>query len=283
MQTSTDERHRRIARDSLLLTASYGATALVGVAFWTLAARTVPPRTARRRDRDHLRVHRRRDDRRRRSRERLPRAAPGRRTGAQRRAAAGLRDHPDRRTGVRRRRRRLHAPAAAHPSGLRCGRRAGSPLAAVIWSMFVVQDPILTAYGKAHWLLAENLPVNLAKLALLPDPERDRRGRRQAGRAGDADPVRGRGRRRDGRARPAAHSRGQRGGRTGRRARSSTARCSAPSSSGTARRPRSTSASRCCSRSSSPRARTRCRAPCSRCACRSATRSTCSPPGSASR
>lgn len=40
-------------------------------------------------------------------------------------------------------------------------------MATVVWSLFVAQDPVLTATGRARWLVWENLPVNLAKLALL--------------------------------------------------------------------------------------------------------------------
>ncbi|WP_028707655.1 lipopolysaccharide biosynthesis protein [Propionicicella superfundia] len=39
--------------------------------------------------------------------------------------------------------------------------------ATMVWALFVVQDPVLTATGRARWLVWENLPVNIAKLALL--------------------------------------------------------------------------------------------------------------------
>jgi O-antigen/teichoic acid export membrane protein len=44
----------------------------------------------------------------------------------------------------------------------------GVTAASVVFSIFVLQDPVLTACGRARWLLAENIPVSLAKLTLLP-------------------------------------------------------------------------------------------------------------------
>jgi O-antigen/teichoic acid export membrane protein len=38
----------------------------------------------------------------------------------------------------------------------------------VIWSLFIVQDPALTAMRRAHWLPIENGTVSIAKIALLP-------------------------------------------------------------------------------------------------------------------
>ena len=41
-------------------------------------------------------------------------------------------------------------------------------LAAMVLAIYSVQDPVLTAFGKANWLLYENVPVSIAKLASLP-------------------------------------------------------------------------------------------------------------------
>lgn len=41
-------------------------------------------------------------------------------------------------------------------------------LAVVVWTAFVLKDPVLTALGAAKWLLVMNGPVNVAKLAVLP-------------------------------------------------------------------------------------------------------------------
>lgn len=41
-------------------------------------------------------------------------------------------------------------------------------LSVVLWSLFMVQDPALTGLGRATWLPWENVTVSLAKLALLP-------------------------------------------------------------------------------------------------------------------
>jgi O-antigen/teichoic acid export membrane protein len=38
----------------------------------------------------------------------------------------------------------------------------------MIWSLFIVQDPALTAMRRAHWLPVENGTVSVAKIALLP-------------------------------------------------------------------------------------------------------------------
>jgi O-antigen/teichoic acid export membrane protein len=45
---------------------------------------------------------------------------------------------------------------------------AGVALASVLWSLFVIKDPVITALGGAKWLLLLNGPVNVAKLAILP-------------------------------------------------------------------------------------------------------------------
>ncbi|TFB84420.1 hypothetical protein E3O44_15150 [Cryobacterium algoricola] len=44
----------------------------------------------------------------------------------------------------------------------------GVALVTVVWSLFVVKDPVLTALGHARYTLAVNGPVNVAKLGLLP-------------------------------------------------------------------------------------------------------------------
>jgi len=38
----------------------------------------------------------------------------------------------------------------------------------LIWAMFIAQDPALTSMGRAHWLPLENGSVSLGKIALLP-------------------------------------------------------------------------------------------------------------------
>ena len=44
----------------------------------------------------------------------------------------------------------------------------GVALAVVVWTAFVLKDPVLTALGAAKWLLLMNGPVNVVKLAVLP-------------------------------------------------------------------------------------------------------------------
>jgi O-antigen/teichoic acid export membrane protein len=164
---SAEERHRRITRDSIVLTASYGLTAVVGVVFWAVAARTVPA-----------------------SRLGVDTAVISAVSAAGIMSATGIANAflallpvsgPARglllRLGYR----------VVLVASLVCGVIAGvltvallpgmgSPVvtvlavaaASVIWAFFVVQDPALTALGRAHWLLAENIPVSLAKLMLLP-------------------------------------------------------------------------------------------------------------------
>src|SRR5437763_15248112 len=63
--------------------------------------------------------------------------------------------------------------AVAAATFLRPGVHGVLPAAAVafsvvVWSLFVVQDPVLTGMGRATWLPWENVGVSLAKLALLP-------------------------------------------------------------------------------------------------------------------
>ncbi len=157
----------RIASDSLFLIATSAFTAMVGVLFWILAARTIPP-----------------------ARLGIDTALISVITAAATAAATGVANAfiamiPVSGHGRARLIRTGYAVvgAASAVTGLVAGVLVALALpslgsrwlvitevaaATIVWSLFVVQDPVLTATGRARWLLAENLPVNLSKLALLP-------------------------------------------------------------------------------------------------------------------
>lgn len=159
--------HRRIAHDSLFLVLTSGLTALVGMLFWVVAARTIPP--------VQLGVDA---------------AVISAVTAAATVAATGivnafLAQVPTAGVGRGTLVRFGYAMLVVISSvaGLVAGLLivtvldTGLPawptvpliaMGTVIWSLFIVQDSVLAATRRARWLLAENLPVNLAKLALLP-------------------------------------------------------------------------------------------------------------------
>ena len=160
-------RNHRITRDSIVLTASYGLTAIVGVVFWAVAARTVP---ANRLGVDTAVISA------------FTAAATIAATGAGGAFLAILPLAGSARGALLRRGYALVAVAALVfgviaglltitllPSiGPPVWTVAGVTAASMVFSIFVLQDPVLTACGRAHWLLAENIPVSLAKLSLLP-------------------------------------------------------------------------------------------------------------------
>lgn len=157
----------RLRGESLLLTAVYGLTALVGVAFWAVAARSVPP-----------------------AKLGLSTAVISAFTAAAVIAATGVSNAflamvpiAGRAQSRLLRHGYLIVTCACLVTGAIAGAVAamavpdiGTPawtmlsitVTSALWGLFTVQDSVLIALGKARWLLAENVPVSLLKLGMLP-------------------------------------------------------------------------------------------------------------------
>jgi O-antigen/teichoic acid export membrane protein len=166
----TDERSslsRRVSVDSLWIIAGYGVTSAAGFIFWIVAARLVEPTQLG-----------------------FETAVFSAITAAAGIAASGVGNallvflpvSGSARQTVLRLGWRLGAMVSA-VTGLVAGvlvvmilQPEGSPVltvvlitaAAMLWSFFVLKDPVLTALGSARSTLLVNGPVNLAKLALIP-------------------------------------------------------------------------------------------------------------------
>jgi len=158
---------RRVTMDSIWILAGYAVTSASGFVFWVVAARIIPP-----------------------SRLGVDTAIYSIFTAAAGVAASGVGDGllvmlP----GLRRYRRSLYlvglltgvvlAAIAGVIAGILVVRfvNPGAPawaiilgvaVSSVIWTLFVLKDPILTSLGGARLNLTMNGPVNVAKLALLP-------------------------------------------------------------------------------------------------------------------
>lgn len=165
-----DKQHtvgRRVTMDSIWILAGYAVTALTGFVFWVVAARIIPPAELG-----------------------IDTAMYSIFTAAAQVAASGIGDAllvmlP----GLTRWRKPLYLVGIAsafvvaaiagvvagflvvafvHPAAPAWAVVLGVALASVIWTMFVIKDPILTSLGGARLNLTMNGPVNLAKLALIP-------------------------------------------------------------------------------------------------------------------
>ncbi|MFZ7086933.1 hypothetical protein [Curtobacterium sp. RRHDQ10] len=158
---------RRVTMDSIWILAGYAVTALTGFVFWVVAARIIPPADLG-----------------------IDTAMYSIFTAAAQVAASGIGDAllvmlP----GLTRWRKPLYlvgitsAFVVAAIAGVIAGVLVvlfvqpdaptwavilGIALASVIWTMFVIKDPILTSLGGARLNLTMNGPVNLIKLALIP-------------------------------------------------------------------------------------------------------------------
>jgi O-antigen/teichoic acid export membrane protein len=158
---------RRVTMDSIWILAGYAVTALTGFVFWVVAARIIPPAELG-----------------------IDTAMYSIFTAAAQVAASGIGDAllvmlP----GLTRYRKPLYLVGISaafvvaaiagviagflvvtfvHPAAPAWAVVLGVTLAAVIWTMFVIKDPILTSLGGARLNLTMNGPVNIIKLALIP-------------------------------------------------------------------------------------------------------------------
>ncbi|PZF57080.1 hypothetical protein DEI81_15615 [Curtobacterium sp. MCBD17_013] len=158
---------RRVTLDSIWILAGYAVTSASGFVFWVVAARIIPP-----------------------GKLGVDTAIFSIFTAAAQVAASGIGDAllvmlP----GLRRWRRPLYrvgvltavlvATAAGVVAGVLVVRFVdpaapawsvvlGVTLSSVVWTLFVLKDPVLTSLGGARLNLTMNGPVNLAKLALIP-------------------------------------------------------------------------------------------------------------------
>jgi hypothetical protein len=158
---------RRVTMDSIWILAGYAVTSVTGFVFWVVAARIIPP--------GELGVDT---------------AIYSIFTAAAGVAAAGIGDAllvmlP----GLRRWRKPLYLVGIAaavgvaivaglvagflvvlfvHPGAPAWAIVLGVTVSAVIWTLFVIKDPILTSLGGARLNLTMNGPVNIIKLALIP-------------------------------------------------------------------------------------------------------------------